>query len=71
MPDYHHYLSWRSGIEDGNQTIGRHPAITSGMEKVLLKVSNVVSKPFDTGTTRPISCSGQLVLLFEALCTIF
>ena len=32
------------------------PAIGSGMDIVLLTVSVVVSKPFDTGTTRPISC---------------
>ena len=30
----------------------------SGMDIVLLKVSVVVPKPFDTETTRPISCSG-------------
>ena len=32
------------------------PAIASGMDIVLPKVSVVVLKPFDTGTTRPISC---------------
>ena len=50
---------------------GRLTAIASGMDIVLLKVSVVVPKPFDTGTTRPISCSGQLVPLFGTPCTIF
>ena len=37
--------------------MGQHPAIASNMDIVLLKVSVVVPKPFDTGTTRPVSCS--------------
>ena len=35
-------------------------ACASGMDIALLKVSVVVPKPFDTGTTRPISCSGHI-----------
>ena len=38
-------------------------AMASGMDIVLLKVSVVWPKPFDTGTTLPISCSGHLVPL--------
>ena len=49
----------------------RLPAIASGMDIVLLKVSTVVPKPFDAGTTRPISCSGHIVPPFGTPCIIF
>ena len=71
VPDSHHYRSWRSGIDDGNEIIGQLPAIASGMDIVLLKVSVVVPKPFVTGTTIPISCSGHLArTTFGTPCTI-
>ena len=64
------YRSLRSGIDDGNQTIRRLPAIASGMDIVLLKNFVVVTKPFDSGTTRPIFCSGHLIPLFGTLCAV-
>ena len=51
--------------------LGRLPAIVRCMDIVLLKVSVVVPKPFDNGTTCPISCSGHIVPLFGTPCTIF
>ena len=42
-------------VRAGSQpALGRLPAIASSMDIVLLKVSVVVPKPFDTGTIRPI-----------------
>ena len=59
-------------VRAGSQpALGRLPAIASGMDIVLLKVSVIVPKLFDTGTTHPISCSGHLAPLFGTPCTIF
>ena len=51
--------------------LGRLPVIARCMDIVLLKVSVVVPKPFETGTTRPISCSVHPVSLFGTPCSIF
>ena len=51
--------------------LGRLFAIASGMDIVLLKVSDVVPNLFDTWTTHPISCSGHLVPFFGTPCTNF
>ena len=59
-------------VRSGSQpALGRLLAIAGGMNIVFLTVSVVVPKPFDPGTTRPISCSGHLVPLFGTPCTIF
>ena len=49
-------------VRAGSQpALGRLPVIASGIDIVLLKDSVILPKPFDTGTTRPISCSRHRV----------
>ena len=62
---------YKGGLWENDLHVSALPAIASGMDIVLLKVSVVLPKPFDTGTTRPLSCSGHLVPLIGTPCGIF
>ena len=62
---------YKGGLWEDDLHVSALPEISSGMDIVLLKVLVAVQKPFDTGTTRPISCSGHLAPLFWTPCTIF